>query len=85
MEILQLEKDQDEIDSAIVLLFKRRIKVVKKIASIQKNLGINLSDKTRELEILSRVSEMAGSDLAGDAQALYKQILLLSYPYLQSV
>ena len=78
MELSDCRKRLDEIDDALLELFKERMSVTAEVARVKKAQGQPVWVPAREREIMQRVSQAAGPELANDAQTLFSTILDLS-------
>lgn len=81
MDIKDLRNEINEIDGQLVDLFKRRMGVSLEVAKYKKENNMPVLDKTRERELLLRISEMSGKELGLYSQKLYSTILELSRTY----
>ena len=78
MELSECRKKIDEIDDALLELFKKRMSVTAEVARVKKAQGQPILVPAREREIMQRVSQAAGPELAYDVQTLFSTILDLS-------
>ena len=62
--ILEQRKAIDEIDEKIISLLKKRMTVSKKVGELKAELQIPIEDKSRESEIIERLSELAEGNLS---------------------
>ncbi len=74
MDLFQLRRELDEIDSAIVLLYKKRLHISRELNARKKRKGLLSPDRVREQELLLHVSEMAGAEYADETQSLFREI-----------
>ena len=81
MGLAELRKEIDQIDEELVHLFCRRMTVSSKVAEYKKSTGSPVYHPGREQEILQKVAEMAGTELAEYIQALYATIFEQSRNY----
>ena len=81
MELSELRKQIDEIDSELVELFKRRMNVSAGVAEYKRQTGMNVLDASRERALLNKVSELAGEEFEEYTRTLYATILDLSRSY----
>lgn len=63
MKLDNLRKEIDRIDENLVLLLRRRLDVVKKIATVKKRDNLPAEDKTREKEVRIKVKQLG--DMVG--------------------
>ena len=81
MDIQELRKEIDGIDSELVALFRRRMNVSAQVAAFKKETGKPILDPERERQLLTKVSELAGEDMESQTRILYNLILSLSRSY----
>ncbi len=81
MDLTQCRKQIDQIDDEILRLFLERMEVASAVADFKKENGLATVQKGREREILKRVSEMAGSEMADYARILFGTLMDLSKSY----
>ena len=81
MELDQLRSEIDSIYTQITDLFKQRMTIAGQIASYKESHGLTVLNRSREREILARVSELAGNDLAGYTRILFSNLFELSRSY----
>lgn len=81
MELSELRKEIDEIDTELVALFKRRMNVSADVAEYKRQTGMNVLDPSRERALLGKVSELAGDEFEEYARTLYATVLDLSRSY----
>ena len=62
--IIELRKKIDDIDEQIIRLLKRRMQNSKDVGSLKEKLHIPIEDKTREYEIIERLTQKAGKNLS---------------------
>ena len=77
MDIEELRKEIDNINSEIVRLISKRNKVVKKIGDYKKNKGLEIYDSKREIEILKKIKLLAKKEGLNEKFILriFKEIL----------
>jgi chorismate mutase/prephenate dehydratase len=73
-----IRQEIDKIDEAMVELFCKRMGVSEQIAQFKKENVLPVRDIKRERELLSRIMELAGDELAEYAATVYKTILTVS-------
>ncbi|MBR3767332.1 MAG: prephenate dehydratase [Clostridia bacterium] len=71
----------DDIDKDIVRLFKQRMDVAAGVADYKRANGMPVHDPARERQLLSKISQMAGSEFSDYSKVLYSTILSLSKSY----
>ena len=75
MELTDLRREIDRVDSEILRLFAERMALCDRVAAYKSAQGLPILDEAREEEKLARAAASVPADLSGDARALY---LLLS-------
>ncbi len=80
MELFELRKQLDEIDTQLARLFVLRMRTVGEIAELKRDRGLALYHPAREREILDRVGTQAG-ELGAYARELFATLLNLSRSY----
>ncbi|MBP0987737.1 MAG: chorismate mutase, partial [Oscillospiraceae bacterium] len=79
MEVSEVRKQLDEIDSALLQLFVKRMNLIDTVADIKKqDTAKPLYDPVRERAILMKVRENAGPEHGNSAHQLFRTILELS-------
>lgn len=84
-DISESRKKIDEIDNRLVELFRQRMGVAADVAEYKKANNRPLMDESRERLLLTRVSEMAGPELASYVRSLYSMIMEISRAYQQNI
>ena len=59
-----MRKKIDDLDEQIIQLLKRRMQISKDVGSLKEKLHIPIEDKTREYEIIERLTKKAGKNLS---------------------
>jgi chorismate mutase/prephenate dehydratase len=80
MSLDNLRKEIDEIDSRLVELLARRVKIAENIGRKKVDMGQRIEDKEREMSVLEKAKELArkeGLDEA-DIEAIYQKVIALS-------
>ena len=85
MELTEARKKIDEIDRALISLFRERMDVAAEIARYKKENGLPVLDRTREEQKLDDISAQLPESLAGYGRELYETIFSLSRAYQESV
>jgi len=62
--ILTLRKQIDDLDEEIIRLLKTRMQISKKVGLLKEKLHIPIEDKSRENEIIDRLTSKAGENLS---------------------
>ena len=65
----------DEIDSQIVSLLERRMKISKEIGIIKANNNLNTEDSSREGEIIKNLENKIAPEFKSAIKPIYKEIL----------
>ena len=78
MELNDCRKRIDEIDDALLALFKERMAIYESVAREKMEQRQPLATPGREREIMYRISQAAGPEYVNDAQMLFSTILDLS-------
>lgn len=81
MDLTECRKNIDEIDSKILDLFLKRMKVAADVADYKRENGMATTQKSREREILQRVSDVAGDEFADYSRVLFSTLMDLSKSY----
>ena len=62
--ILQLRNKIDDLDEEIIQLLKKRMRISKEVGKLKEKLDIPVEDKSRENEIIERLTTQAGKNLS---------------------
>ena len=62
--ILELREQIDKLDEKIIHLLKKRMGISKQVGSLKETLHIPIEDKTRETDIIERLTQQAGANLS---------------------
>lgn len=81
MDINQAREKLNEIDDQLVSLFAERMRTVLAVAQYKKEHNLTVLDKSRETDILNRVTEAAGPELAGYTKVLFSTLFDVSRSY----
>ena len=81
MELEQLREQINGIDEEITDLFTKRMQVAGEIAKYKEEHGMTVLNRSREREILAKVSDQAGPELAGYTRILFSNLFELSRSY----
>ena len=65
MDINEAREKLNQIDDQIIPLFVERMKTVLDIAQYKKDHGLTVLDRSRETDILNRVTAASGEEFAG--------------------
>ena len=80
-ELEKLRTQIDRIDDKLLSLFEERMRTAKQIADYKKENKIEVVNKEREKQVVTRLSEKVPQELAGYVQKLYKTLFELSRDY----
>lgn len=81
MDISNARNDIDKIDNELVELIKKRMEIVKDVAQYKQDNSLPVFDKSREREILNRVADLSGDELANYTQILFSNLFSVSRSY----
>lgn len=81
MDLTECRKQIDKIDDEILKLFLERMEVASKVADYKKENNLSTLQKGREREILKRVSEKSGDEMADYSRMLFTTLMDLSKSY----
>lgn len=76
--LANIRSEIDAIDDALVDLYARRVKAVAEVAETKRGTGTPIYNPERERQIVARLAERVGADLAGDVAWLYDTIFTAS-------
>lgn len=85
MDMEKLRNEIDEIDDSLVKLFEKRMQSTAQLAKYKKEHSVPVSDRTREREIIYRMSGKVAPELAGYTKSLYNTLFDLSKSYQNSL
>ena len=85
MDIKELREELNKIDDVLVPLFERRMDMAEQIADYKKKNNIAVSDRTREREVIYRMTGKVKPTLAPYAKVLYNTLFDLSKTYQTSL
>ncbi|MCI8285542.1 MAG: chorismate mutase [Firmicutes bacterium] len=85
MNLEDIRRQIDDVDSEMIQLFCRRMELVKGVAEYKIENGLPVLRPERENEILSRVSRQAGDEFGGYAEDLFKCIMRVSREMQQKI
>lgn len=85
MDMEKLRNEIDEIDDSLVKLFEKRMQSTAQLAKYKKEHSVPVSDRTREREIIYRMSGKVTPELAGYTKSLYNTLFDLSKSYQNSL
>lgn len=81
MDIQELRKEIDAIDTQLVQLFSARMDVAARVADYKKEHNLPIYVPSREREILQDVAQKAGPEMGNYARVLYSMLFELSRSY----
>ena len=81
MELTELRGRMDDIDNQIRDLFEKRMKVAGEIADRKSESGLPVLDRTREREILARLTTGLEPPMEGYTRTLFKMLFDMSRSY----
>ena len=81
MVLEELRKEIDAIDDEILELFLKRMDAASKVADYKKENNISVLQKGREREILNRICEKSGDEIADYSRILFMTLMDLSKSY----
>ena len=81
MELKELREEIDRIDSELVPLFLKRMRISAEVAEYKRQNQMPVLDSSRERALLESVSERAGEEMEEYTRTLYTTILDLSRSY----
>lgn len=85
MDMENLRNEINEIDDSLVRLFEKRMQSAAQLAKYKKEHSVPVSDRTREREIIYRMSGKVTPELAGYTKSLYNTLFDLSKSYQNSL
>ena len=85
MDMEKLRNEIDEIDDSLIKLFEKRMQSTARLAKHKKEHSVPVSDRTREREIIYRMSGKVAPELAGYTKSLYNTLFDLSKSYQNSL
>lgn len=81
MELENLRNEIDQIDRELVKLFVQRMQISEQVADIKKNQNLPIYVPARERDILQKVADLAGPNMANYTRVLYSMLFELSRSY----
>lgn len=78
MDISELRKQIDAIDSQIVTLYRQRMETAGRIGEYKKEKGLPVLDSERERELLNKVGDQAGPEYGNGIRALFSMLMAQS-------
>lgn len=78
MTLENLRREITEIDREIMKLFEKRMNIAKEIAKIKKQIGLDILDKDRELQVIENNLSLIVEEYKKEAEILTKTIMELS-------
>jgi len=81
MSIESLRNEIDAVDSQMVSLFEKRMKIAGRIAEYKKENSLPVFDKSREEEVLKKLADLSDEEMKDYVVSLYEKIFELSRSY----
>ena len=81
MELENLRNEIDQIDRELVKLFVQRMQISEQDADIKKDQNLPIYVPARERDILQKVADLAGPNMANYTRVLYSMLFELSRSY----
>jgi chorismate mutase/prephenate dehydratase len=81
MDIKNLREEIDQINKEMVALFSKRMDVSEQIARYKQANKLPIRDTERERQLLNKVSDLAGEDMASYTRVLFTTMMDLSRSY----
>lgn len=78
MELTDLRREIDRVDSEILRLFAERMALCDRVAAYKSDHSLPILDEAREEEKLARAAAAVPAGLSGDARELFALLLSLS-------
>lgn len=78
MTLENLRREITDIDREIMKLFEKRMNIAKEIAKIKKQIGLDILDKDRELQVIENNLSLIVEEYKKEAEILTKTIMELS-------
>ena len=75
MEIQELRKQIDRMDSQMVELYRQRMETAAQIGAYKREKGLPVLDSERERELLNRVGDLAGAEYEHGVRALFSLLM----------
>ena len=81
IDLTQVREEINKIDDEISQLFQKRMELANDVAEYKRNNGKAVYDRSREREIINRISSGVSEDLSSYARILYETLFQLSRSY----
>lgn len=81
MDIKELRNEIDSIDEQMVKLFEKRMETAAKIAEYKKENGMAVYDRSRERNVINKVTSMVKPEFSGYTKVLYQTMFDVSSSY----
>lgn len=81
MDINNLRNEIDSIDDELVRLFEKRMNVAAEIASYKRANGLAVSDRSRERQVINKVTAKVAPEFGNFTKVLYQTIFDVSCSY----
>ena len=74
VDIKKLRNEIDSIDDELVRLFEKRMTIASKVAEYKRENGIAVSDRSREREVMNKVTASVPPEFVNHVKSLYQTI-----------
>lgn len=81
VDIKNLRNEIDSIDDELVRLFEKRMTIASKVAEYKRENGIAVSDRSREREVMNKVTASVPPEFVNHVKSLYQTIFDVSCSY----
>ncbi|MBP3685706.1 MAG: chorismate mutase, partial [Clostridia bacterium] len=81
MDIQNIRDEINEIDDRLVELFVRRMQIAQDVATYKKEHNLPVTDRTREREVIYRLTEKVDPAFSSYTRSLYQKLFELSKTY----
>ena len=81
MDLHEIRGEIDTLDQQMVTLFCRRMALASQVAAYKKEHDMPIFVPEREIQILTKLSEQAGTEMEGYIRRLYETVFALSREY----
>lgn len=81
MELNEIRTEIDHVDAELVALYKKRMKLCAEVAEYKRANNMPILDSSRERALLTKISELSGTEFEEYSRTLYSTILDLSRSY----
>ena len=81
MDIQNIRNEINELDDQLVDLFVRRMQIAREVAEYKKEHNLPVTDRTREREVLHRLTGQVAPEFSAYTKSLYQKLFELSKTY----